>query len=474
MNALPLHIDSGTGVPLTEQIVSQIETMIRSRRVLAGAKLPSIRQLAAEQHISRFPVIEAYDRLASRGLIQPKHGSGFYVANHVEERDSSAGNCNPRLAEEESNQILQQFNYPGETLKLSSGFIPEEWRDVDGLTQAIRQVSRNDVSSVIGYALPYGDTNLRQQILMRVSALGIDADLPNVMLTNGASQALDLIVRTMLKPGDTVFVEDPGYYNLFGLLKLQGVRLVGVPRLANGPDIDAAEDLLKQHQPKLFFVNTVFQNPTATNIAPQVAFKLLQLATQHGFSIVEDDIYADFQAVPTQRLASLDQMDRVIYVGGLSKMLSSSLRIGYLAANRQLVKNLVDVKVLTSLGGSRFAESVAASLLERGTYRKYLERLRKRVRDSLSSAVQMLEEHGWDVFDEPSGGNFIWAKVPGIDDSTLLVEAALKFGVTLAPGSYYRPNGEVSPWVRINSAYAGDRRAGRFFAAMTEQAIAGN
>jgi DNA-binding transcriptional MocR family regulator len=472
MNALPLQIDSNTGVPLTEQIVTQIETMIRSRRVLAGAKLPSIRQLASEQRISRFPVIEAYDRLASRGLIQPKHGSGFYVAIHVDERDDKAGNCNPRLAEEESNQILQQFNYPGETLKLSSGFIPEAWRDVDGLSQAIRHASRADVSSVIDYAIPHGDSTLRQQIVMRLGMLGIDADLPNVMITHGASQALDLVVRTMLKPGDTVFVEDPGYYNLFGLLKLQGVRLVGVPRLANGPDIDVAEVLLKQYQPKLFFVNTVFQNPTATNIAPQVAFRLLQLATQHGFSLVEDDIYADFQSVPTQRLATLDQLDRVIYVGGLSKTLSSSLRIGYLAANAALVKNLVDVKVLTSLGGTRFAECVAGTLLERGTYRKYLERLRKRVRDSLSTAVQTLETYGWDIFDEPSGGSFVWAKVPGIEDSNVLVDEALKFGVTLAPGNYYRPNGETSAYVRINSAYAGDRRATRFFEHMAQKTIA--
>jgi DNA-binding transcriptional MocR family regulator len=472
MNAIPLRIDSATGVPLTEQIVSQIEAMIRSRRVLAGAKLPSIRQLATEQRISRFPVIEAYDRLASRGLIQPKHGSGFYVAHHVEERDAGAGNCNPRLSEEESNQILQQFNYPGETLKLSSGFIPEPWRDLDGLTQAIRQASRVDVPSVIDYAIPHGDAGLRQQVALRLNMLGIDVDVSNVLITTGASQALDLIVRYMLKPGDTVFVEDPGYYNLFGLLKLQGVRLVGVPRRANGPDADAAEELLKQHKPKLFFVNTVFQNPTATNIAPQVAFRLLQLANQHGFSIVEDDIYADFQAVPTQRLATLDQLDRVIYVGGLSKTLSSSLRIGYLAANRQLVKHLVDVKVLTSLGGSRFAEAVATSLLERGTYRKYLERLRRRVRDSLSNAVQVLEGYGWDVFDEPSGGNFVWAKVPGIDDSSVLVDEAVQFGVTLAPGSYYRPNGEACAWVRINSAYAGDPRAARFFEYMTEKSAA--
>ncbi len=210
---------------------------------------------------------------------------------------------------------------------------------------------------------------------MRLAVVGIEADMSNIIVTSGASQALDLVVRFMLKPGDTVLVEDPGYYNLFGLLKLQGVRIVGVPRLANGPDVEVAEHLLKTIKPKLFFINTVFHNPTATNVAPQVAFKLLQLAQQHDFTIVEDDIYADFQATPTQRLASLDQLDHVIYLGGLSKTLSSSLRIGYLAAKRELVKDLVDVKVLTSLGGSRFSECVVAALLERGTYRKYLERL---------------------------------------------------------------------------------------------------
>jgi DNA-binding transcriptional MocR family regulator len=456
---MDLLIDVHNGVPMTDQLVAGISALIRSRQLLAGAKLPSIRALAVQQKISRFPVIEAYDRLSSLGLIVPRHGSGFYVANHV----GNEGGSVPRLAEEESNQILQQFNYPGETLKLSSGFVPEAWRDIDGISQAVRQVMRMDPGSVVDYAMPYGDANLRQQIQVRLGIVGIEADLSNIVVTNGASQALDLLVRFMLKPGDTVLVEDPGYYNLFGLLKLQGVRIVGVPRLANGPDVEFAEHLLKSVRPKLFFVNSVFQNPTATNIAPQVAFRLLQLAQQHDFIIVEDDIYADIQAVPTQRLASLDQLDHVIYIGGLSKTLSSSLRIGYLAAKRDLVKNLVDVKVLTSLGGSRFSECVIAALLERGTYRKYLERLRIRIRDTLSTALQHLEQNGWEVFDEPSGGNFIWARVPDIEDSTVLVQEALPFGITLAPGSYYRPNGEVSPWIRINTAHADDPRAVRFF-----------
>lgn len=459
---IDIAINTSSGIPMTDQLVSGITNLIRTRQLLSGAKLPSIRALAESQQISRFPVIEAYDRLSSLGMIVPKHGSGFFVANQMG-GDDAGGGSDPRLAEEESNQILQQFNYPGETLKLSSGFVPEAWRDLEGIMQTARQVMRMDPASVIDYAMPHGDANLRHQIQMRLAHVGVEADVSNIIVTSGASQGLDLIVRFMLKPGDTVLVEDPGYYNLFGLLKLQGVRIVGVPRLATGPDVDFAEHLLKTIKPKLFFINTVFHNPTATNVAPQVAFKLLQLAQQHDFTIVEDDIYADFQATPTQRLASLDQLDHVIYLGGLSKTLSSSLRIGYLAAKRELVKDLVDVKVLTSLGGSRFSECVVAALLERGTYRKYLERLRRRVRDALSTAVQRIEEHGWEVFDEPTGGNFIWARVPHIDDSMVLVEQALKFGITLAPGSYYRPNGESSAWVRINTAHADDPRALRFF-----------
>jgi DNA-binding transcriptional MocR family regulator len=465
---MKLLIDAHTSIPLSEQLSTQIEDLIRSRQLPPGAKLPSIRQLASDQQISRFPVIEAYDRLASRGLVEPRHGSGFYVANHTSAAELSRGGSDPRLAEEESNQILQQFNYPGETLKLSSGFTPEAWRDVEGITQAIRQTARVDVASMIDYALPHGDAALRQQIDVRLKHVGVEADLSNIMVTSGAMQALDLIVRFMLKPGDTVFVEDPGYYNLFGLLKLQGVQLIGVPRLAGGPDVEATEALLQRYRPKLFFINTVFHNPTATNVAPQVAFRLLKLAQQHDFTIVEDDIYADFQAVPTQRFASLDQFEHVIYVGGLSKTLSSSLRVGYIVAERTLIKNLVDVKVLTSLGGTRFCESVAARLLESGAYRRYLDRLRRRMRDALADSVQLLGQCGWDVFEQPSGGNFIWAKVPGVDDSMVLVEQALKFGVTLAPGNYYRPHGETCAWVRVNTAHTADPRAARFFEQMGE------
>lgn len=461
---LDIQLDRDNGVPITEQIVSGVTAWIRSRAAHPGSKLPSIRQFATDFGVSRFPVIEAYDRLVSLGYLDSRHGSGFYVSDRAP-AGTGRGASDPRRAEDESDHLLQQFNHPGETLKLGSGFIPESWRDMDSLAQAIRHVSRSDPSSMIDYATPLGNPSLREHLQGRIALLGIQAEPSQILITNGASQALDLLMRYMLKPGDTIFVEDPGYYNLNGLLKLHGVTLVGIARTRTGPDLDAMETQLRLHRPKLLFINTVFHNPTGTTVAPQVAFRLLQLAREHGFSIVEDDIYADLQTDLTDRLATLDQLERVIYVGGLSKTLSSSLRIGCIVASPAIIKDLVDIKMLTSIGGSRFAEAVAVSLLERGAYHKYLERLRRRMRDALGSTVQTLEDAGWEIFEKPVGGKFVWARVPHVADSQRLVECGAPLGVTVAPGSYFRPNGEACAWIRIHVGFGNDPRAQAFFAA---------
>ncbi|MBN3850350.1 PLP-dependent aminotransferase family protein [Paraburkholderia sp. Ac-20342] len=462
---LDIQLDRDNGVPLTEQIVAGVTAWIRSRNAHPGSKLPSIRQFAADFGVSRFPVIEAYDRLVSLGYVDSRHGSGFYVANRQPAGTLCTGASDPRRAEDESDHLLQQFSHPGETLKLGSGFIPESWRDMDGIAQAIRHVSRTDPASMVDYATPLGNPLLREHLRTRIAQLGIHAEVSQILITNGASQAFDLLMRYMLKAGDTIFVEDPGYYNLYGLLKLHGVRLVGIARVHNGLDLDAMEAQLKLHRPKLLLINTVFHNPTGTTVVPQVAFRLLQMAREHRFAIIEDDIYADFQTDPSDRLATLDQLEQVIYVGGLSKTLSSSLRIGCVVASHAIIKDLVDIKMLTSIGGSRFAEAVAVSMLERGAYRKYLERLRRQMRDALGSTIQTLEDAGWEIFEKPAGGKFVWARVPHVANAERLVECGAPFGVTVAPGHHFRPNQEPSPWTRIHVAFGNDPRALAFFRA---------
>ncbi len=472
---MKLELDRASAIPLTEQIVAGVQGWIRSRAAHPGARLPSIRQFAADYAISRFPVIEAYDRLVSLGYLDSRHGSGFYVSEHARSGMAGMGTCDLSNAADESGHLLSQFERAGEVLQLDSGSIPQAWRDLEALGQAIRHVSRHDPASLVDYGSPGGDPVLREHLRNRLAPLGIVADAQQILITEGASEGLDLLMRYMLKPGDVAFVEDPGYYNLYGLLKLHGVRLVGIRRTANGPDLDHLHAMLAEHRPRAFFVNTVFHNPTGTSISPPVAFRLLQLAREHRFTIVEDDIYADFQADPTDRLAALDQFEHVVYVAGLSKTLSSSLRVGYVAANAAIVRDLAAIKALTTISGSRFAQAVAATLLERGAYRKYLERLRRRVAEAQGAAARTLEAHGWDVFGAhgnaaaargyaQTGGKFVWARVPHIDDSARLAACGETLGVAVSPGSHFRPHGEACPWVRINVALVQDPRAQAFFA----------
>lgn len=474
---MKLELDRASDIPLTEQIVTGVQTWIRSRAAHPGARLPSIRQFAADYAVSRFPVIEAYDRLVSLGYLDSRHGSGFYVSEHARTGMAGMGTCDLSNAADESGHLLSQFERAGEALQLDSGSIPQAWRDLDAIGQAIRHVSRNDPSSLVDYGTPGGDMVLREHLRNRLAPLGIVAEAQHILITEGASEGLDLLMRYMLKPGDVAFVEDPGYYNLYGLLKLHGVRLVGIRRTANGPDLDHLNAMLAEHRPRAFFVNTVFHNPTGTSISPPVAFRLLQLAREHRFTLVEDDIYADFQADPTDRLAALDQFENVVYVGGLSKTLSSSLRVGYVVANAAIVRDLAAVKALTTISGSRFSQAVAATLLERGAYRKYLERLRRRVAEAQGVAALALEAHGWEVFGAQetaataaargyaqTGGKFAWARVPHIDDSARLAACGEALGVAVSPGSHFRPHGEASPWIRINVALVQDPRAQAFFA----------
>jgi DNA-binding transcriptional MocR family regulator len=466
---MKLELDRASGVPLTDQIVAGVQSWIRSREAHPGARLPSIRQFAADYCVSRFPVIEAYDRLVSLGYVDSRQGSGFYVSEHARAGMAGMGICDLANAAEESTHVLSALNAPGAALQLDSGTIPRPWRDIDALGQAIRHVSRTDPTSLVDYGSPLGDATLREHLRNRLAPLGIAAHAQQILITEGASEGLDLLVRYMLKPGDTMFVEDPGYYNLFGLLKMQGVRIVGIRRTASGPDLDHLHEMLALHRPRAFFVNTVFHNPTGTTITPPVAFRLLQLAREHRFTIIEDDIYADFQSDPTERLAALDQFEHVVYVSGLSKTLSSSLRVGFVVADAGITRDLASIKALTSISGSRFTQAVAATLLERGAYRKYLERLRRRVSEALGQAARTLEHHGWELFAQPDGarfgGKFLWARVPHIADSARLVACGAPLGVMVSPGSNFRPHGEPTPWIRINAAFALDPRAQAFFAA---------
>lgn len=461
MSRITVSIDRESSVPVAEQMVTALRRYIESHNVGPDEPLPSIRKLAQQSKVSRNTVIEAYDQLVAAGLLRSRAGSGFFVAQRGSRHLVDQGSSNPQLAADVTNEMWSLFG-DSSKLKLGCGWLPESWRETDDLTHAMRKVIRLDRAGLLNYSTPLGSSDLRHLIQKRLQLLDVNAEMNKILLTTGASHALDLLVRNLTRPGDTVFVESPGYYNLFGLLKLQGVTMIGVPRQPDGPDIAELERLLHLHRPKLFFINSVLQNPTGTTISPGVAHSVLKLADQFDLNVIEDDIYADFQESHSVRLAALDGLRRVIYVGSYSKSLSSSLRVGFILADPVLIKSLVDVKMLTSIASSRFSERVVATLLENGSYRRMVDRLRHKMSSQSLIVQSLMKKAGWKIFATPEGGMFVWARRPEIESVAELMARASACGVSLTPGSIFRPDGSDTPWLRINVTYASDPRATSF------------
>lgn len=368
---MELRIDRQAMVPVVQQIVDGLASWIRQSEVPPATRLPSVRHIARLNLLSQSSVVEACERLVAQGVLVTRPGSGFSVAASVPVLPDVWDL--PRFEGVETMQAGCSDSLSGE-LMLGGGGLPESWRETDDLSYAIRQVARTDMAGLFNYGTPLGLLPLRQQILKRLKPLNIEAHESQVLTTAGASQGLDLIVRTLLEPGDCVVVESPGYSPLFDLLRLHGVRMHEVPRTPHGPDTDVLEHLLIKHNPRALFINSFHHNPTGSCVALVVAQQILALSKAHDVLVIEDDVYADLHNAPGTRLAALDDDGRVIYVGSFSKTLSSSLRVGFVVAGAGLVARLAEVKMISSMGGSRFCESVLASMLATGAYRKLVQR----------------------------------------------------------------------------------------------------
>ena len=464
-----LNLEPHGRTPLVDQIVTAVQREV-SDVFSPGTRVPSIREFARSYGVSRFTVVEAYDRLVAMGYLEARRGSGFYTTHRPSEMRWSDADANRASGFDVAWMIRQVLEERGETLMAGAPWLPDEWLDQVGIRNIVRQLARNNGDHLLGYGHPAGYLPLRQQLQLKLSELGIAASPEQIVLTHGTSQALDLVIKRFVRPGDSVLVDDPGYYNVFGYLRMHGARLLGVPRNADGPDIGELRRLAAEHRPKVYFTQTVMQNPTGTDMSPAVMYRVLQASEELDLTIIEDDTYCDLQTAASPRLATLDQLNRVIYVRSFSKTLSGSLRVGFLAAGRSLADDFINLKVLSCITTSQFIERLLYLILTEGHYRKYVEHLRGRVDQARAGMLRLMKTAGMQVFAEPAAGNFVWARFAHVEDATTLSEGALRDGVMLAPGAVFRPNLEPSPYMRFNVAFHGDPRLRRCLGRIAQSA----
>ena len=449
-----VHVDPSCPDSLTQQIVKGIQHLVDNRILRPEARLPSIRKFAAEHEVSKFTVVQAYDRLVASGHIQPRHGAGFFVNRPAQSDARADGGLRPDKATDVLWLIRQQareFHFrhiPG------GGWLPARWLEESGLDRAMREVSRRGVRSIVsGYGDSRGYAPLREKIARRLEDFGIHASADQILLTNGISGAIDLVGRYLVRSNDVVFADDPGYFRTFGHMRTLGATIEGVPWTATGPDLERLENMVRTHHPRFFITTSIVQNPTGQSISQGTAFRLLQLAERHDFYIVEDDSDGACHPAPPPRLAGLDELNRVIYVNGFSKSLSPRLRVGLVAAHRDLIHDLVDLKLLTQAASSELAERLVHEVVVHGHYRKYRAKLVSRLERTREEALRRLEAMGFGPAGHNTHGLFAWLDVPGVSDTTALAEAAAERDILLAPGAMFSPDMSPSSKMRFNVAF---------------------
>ena len=454
--ALSRHADRS----LAEQLSSHFAERIRQRLLPAGTRLPSVRECARRHGLSPSTVVAAYDRLLAAGLVQARKQRGFFVREvAAEPRNAAKGVVAPAarlpLPISATMLIRGMFQPPDARPMPGLGTLPADWLDVPLLSAALRKVSQGTGlgECSLRYGEPAGETRLRHALAHQLAEHGVSATAQQIVTTVGATQALDVVTRTLLRAGDCVLVDEPGWAVEYARLAALGMRVLPVPRGEEGPDLAVMQQLIDSHQPRLYVTVSVLHNPTGASLSLQRAHQLLQLAERHALHIVEDDTYAHLASPYLPRLAALDGLQRTFYVSGFSKILAPSWRVGYLAAPAAWVDRLVDTKLLSTLTTPALTERALAHCLEQGLLRRHAERVTQRLDAARARTVAAAQQHGFS-FAAPPRGPFGWVDTGC--DTERLAEALLDAGWLIAPGTLFHATLRPTTLMRINFATTQD------------------
>ncbi|MCW7539565.1 PLP-dependent aminotransferase family protein [Aquabacterium sp. A7-Y] len=459
---------------LTDQLANRFAQRIRNRLLPPGSRLPSVRECAQRHEVSPYTVVAAYDQLLAQGLIEARRNRGFFVReSRADTRTEPAGaergtRASPQVRAQPPvdaatliRGMFRQVDSQGVQMKGTPGMgvLPAEWLETTMLGSAVRRVSNatNLRTLSLQYGEPAGDPALRRALSHKLAGMEIEAPPEQIVTAVGATHALDIICRTLLKAGDSVMVDEPGWAVEFARLTQMGMRILPVPRHEDGPDLAVMARYCEAHapeqRPKLFISVSVLHNPTGLCLTPSHAHRVLQLAQQHDFLVVEDDTYSHLAPPHATRMCALDALRRSIYVSGFAKILAPNWRVGYLAAPPALVERFIDTKLLTTLTTPSLFEQAIAHCLEQGQIRRHADRVRARLDAARSRSVQLALKAGCRFVTEPAG-LFGWVDT-GVDTDRL-AQAMLDEGYLLAPGSLFHAVRQSSTLMRLNFANTQD------------------
>jgi len=470
VTVIPIHLNRQSDTPLYRQIATQLRGAMTSGAFEADPRLPAMRRLAQDLGVNRLTIARAYRELADAGLISGEVGRGTFVRRETAVRSPAAArraqgmSWSPlfgRAVERVIGDGIASASFgatrPG-VVSFASLFPDPALFPVEPFRRAMDGVLRRQGHRVLGYGPPGGYPPLRAMIAAQLRLKGIAVSEEEIVITSGSQQGIDLVARVLLDPGDTVLVENPTYTGAVQVFHAYGAQLSGVPVDEQGVIVPLLAEAVRRRRPKLIYLMPNFQNPTSETMTLARRQELIRVAAEGGLPILEDDFGGDlrFEGVDLPTLKALDASGSVIYVSTFAKKLLPGLRIGWVAAPREVAEQIVHLKKITDFSTSLILQAALHEFCLKGDLERHLDgvvgRYRER-RDAMLAAMKRCfpREAGWT---RPAGGLVIWVTLPNGVDAVEVAARAEERGVLVGRGDLFHVDGPTRQNLRLTFSQA--------------------
>ncbi|AIR91186.1 GntR family transcriptional regulator MpaR [Pseudomonas cremoricolorata] len=442
-----------------ERFADDIAELIRSGVLGPGQRIPSVRYASQTHGVSPSTVFQAYYLLERRGLIRARARSGYFVNSHVPRTFVEPQALAPVSESTEVDvsglvfSILDSIKDPS-TVPFGSAFPSPSLFPLQRLARSLASATRSMDPQVVVSDLSPGNPQLRRQIALRYMVGGLMLPMEELLITNGALEALNLCLQAVTEPGDLVAIEAPAFYaclQVLERLKLKAVEIPVQPR--QGMDLEVLAQTLDKHPIKAVWCMTNFQNPVGASMPEASKQALVELLRKHQVPLIEDDVYAELyyaQQAPKPAKA-FDTEGLVMHCGSFAKSLAPGYRVGWVAAGRYAQK-IERLKLMTSLCASMPAQAAIADYLQHGGYDRHLRKLRYALEGQQANMLAAIARYfpAQTRVSQPSGGYFLWLELPEQVDALKLFQLALAQGISIAPGPIFSPTQRFGHCIRLN------------------------
>lgn len=450
-------------LPLYEKVASKISYLIDQGTLRPGDRVPSIRNLSKQMQVSINTVKEAYSLLEDRRLLEARPQSGYYVRARLPELPAEPVVDRPGINPAEVNlskiyQIVMQDFLDPKLLQLGIAMPSLELLPVEKLNRMLAREVRRFSAQAVSYELPPGNLRLRKQIAQRMLLSGCTLSPDQIVITSGCVEAVVLSLRVLCKPGDTVAIETPVYFNFLQLIEDLGLKALEIPASPRGGiSLEALEYALDNNagEVKACIVISNFNNPLGSRMSDEDKLRLVQILEDYQVPLIEDDIYGDlsYDDARPSVAKSFDKTGNVLLCSSFSKTVAPGYRVGWIAAGRYQ-EQVERGKMLVNVATASPTQLAMAEFLANGGYEHHLRSIRRvyaRQVAQMADAIGRAFPEGTRV-SRPQGGFVLWVEMPKKVDSILLYKKAKGQGITIAPGSIFSIEGKYRNCVRLNAA----------------------